>query len=180
VVIDCGANIGAFTRRALTLGASRVIAFEPTPDLVEALKRTFAGDDRVTIVPKGVWDEESQMRLSVVPGLSEGNTFVLHPELEMGPVVPLTTIDHVMAELHVAKVDFIKLDIEGAERRALRGAKATLLSSHPRLAIEGHHLPDDPVVLPALVRKLAPTYGAPEFTCRPYRGAIMPEALLFK
>jgi FkbM family methyltransferase len=180
IVIDCGANIGSFTRRALTRGAARVITVEPTPELVESLRRTFAGDDRVTIVPKGVWDQAGEMSLGVVPGVSEGNSFVLHPELTNGPVVPLITIDALVAELHLAKVDFIKLDVEGAERNALKGAKQTLLSSHPRLAVEGHHLDDDPEVLPALVHELAPTYRAPVYACRPYKNVVMPEAMLFE
>jgi FkbM family methyltransferase len=178
VALDCGANVGAFTRRALDAGASKVLAIEPTPELVECLRRTFANDARVIIVPKGVWDKEGSMKLSIVPGLSEGNSFVLHPEIKDGPSVPLTTIDHLSAGL--PRVDFIKMDIEGAERNAIRGAVETLRKYHPKLAIEGHHLRDDPYVIPALVRSLAPDYLPPVYECRGYRGEIMPEALLFK
>ena len=48
----------------------------------------------------------------------------------------------------VAKVDFIKMDIEGAERDALKGAAQTLKTYKPRLMLDMYHRPDDAVVLP--------------------------------
>jgi hypothetical protein len=44
---------------------------------------------------------------------------------------PLTTIDKLTAELKLERVDFIKMDIEGAEQRALMGAQQTLEKSPP-------------------------------------------------
>ena len=44
------------------------------------------------------------------------------------------------------------MDIEGAERQALRGALATLRRDRPRLMIDSYHRPDDLAVLPPLIR----------------------------
>ena len=49
--------------------------------------------------------------------------------------VPLTTIDRVVQDLNLPRVDFIKLDIENAEANALRGAMATSARYHPRMAV---------------------------------------------
>src|SRR5438067_41878 len=58
VVLDCGANIGTFTRRALNRGAAKVVAIEINPEGGEVLRRTFANEirqGRVIVYPKGAW-----------------------------------------------------------------------------------------------------------------------------
>lgn len=52
------------------------------------------------------------------------------------------------------KVGFIKMDIEGAERNALEGARRTIESCHPVLAICAYHLQDDLLVLSDFIRSL--------------------------
>ena len=136
VVIDAGAHVGLFTRAALAAGASKVIAFEVTPKALLCMRRNFAkeiADGRVVVVDKGVWHEEATLPLVIVEGCSVCNS-VTH-QMPTTINVPLTTIDHAMAELHIEHVDFIKLDIENAEANALRGASGTLRASHPRLAV---------------------------------------------
>src|SRR6187551_3037295 len=44
IVLDCGANIGTFTRTALDRGAKTVVAIEPAPENLECLRRTFANE----------------------------------------------------------------------------------------------------------------------------------------
>ena len=137
VVIDAGAHVGLFTRTALAAGASKVIAFEVTPKALQCMRRNFAreiADGRVVVVDKGVWHEEASLPLVIVEGCSVCNS-VTHQSPATTIQVPLTTIDHAMADLHVEHVDFIKLDIENAEANALRGAVGTLRSSRPRLAV---------------------------------------------
>jgi hypothetical protein len=50
------------------------------------------------------------------------------------------------------------MDIEGAERSALRGGRETLSRLGPRLVLCIYHRPDDPVALPQLVREARPGY----------------------
>jgi hypothetical protein len=69
-------------------------------------------------------------------------------------------------ELKLSRVDFIKMDIEGAERQALRGGKATLERFRPRLEISVNHLPDDPQVVPALIQGFVPSYQAQCLLCQ--------------
>jgi FkbM family methyltransferase len=151
IVIDCGANYGTFTRRALLRGAAKVIAIEINPQIQEALRRTFAQEireGRVVVYGKGVWDHDAELDL-------RADSVVLERQ---GPPqrVAVTTIDHIAAKLQLPSVDFIKMDIEGAEKNALRGAREVLARYAPTLAISGEHLADDAQRIPPLVNELKP------------------------
>ena len=76
------------------------------------------------------------------------------------PTITMTTIDRLVGDLGLEKVDFIKLDIEGAERNALAGASSTMQNHRPRMAIAAYHEPDDVAVLSRLVRTAQPAYEA--------------------
>lgn len=181
IVLDCGANIGMFTRTALKAGARLVVAIEPAPDTLECLRRNLAADiraGRVIVYPKGVWDHDDWLRLALDDSNSGSNSLVLganRPSVR----VPLTTIDKLVTELKLERVDFIKMDIEGAEKNALSGARDTLRTFRPRMSISSEHLPDDTEKIPILVKSLVPSY---RWECGPcvYDGAhARPEALYF-
>jgi FkbM family methyltransferase len=184
IVLDCGANVGAYTRVALDAGAKVVVAIEPGPENLEALRRNFPQEiasGKVVVVPKGVWDREDVLTLKVDPKNTAANTFVM--QLEDGHATveaPLTTIDKLVEELGLERVDYIKMDIEGAEQRALTGAAATLAKFHPRLSLSAYHLPDDPVKIPELVRKAWPGYTMECGPCAEGYGRIRPDVLYFK
>ena len=88
------------------------------------------------------------------------NSFVIDQGAGTSKVgVPLTKIDTLVRQLGLPRVDFIKLDIEGAEREALKGGLETLRQFRPRLMLEMYHRPDDRQVLPAVVRQAHADYG---------------------
>ena len=184
VVLDCGANIGVFTREALTDGARLVVSIEPAPENVECLRRNFADEiskGRVIVVPKGVWDRDDILTLRVDAGNSARNSFVG----SFGPAkqevkVPLTTIDALMTELKLDRADFIKMDIEGAEKQALRGARSTLARFHPRMAIAMEHLADDPVRIPEVVFSEWPAYRIACGDCIDEITKARPDVLFFR
>lgn len=163
-VIDCGAHVGVFVRYALRKGAGQVIAVEPEPTNIACLEANFQeeiADGRVVVVKAGVWDQKGTLELSMSP--DEHNTG-MHSFVEpaqphkvyMAPVFPL---DHIVHDLGLERVDFIKMDIEGAERQALRGAQQTLRRFKPHMAICTYHLDDDPTVIPSIVRGIEPSYS---------------------
>jgi FkbM family methyltransferase len=173
VVLDCGADIGTFTRTALRRGASVVVAIEPNPQKEPCLRRNFEkeiADGRVIVYPKGVWNEDSVLEL---------NDEVFFGPNGSGVKVPLTTIDKLVAELKLPKVDFIKMDIEGAEKQALAGARETLARFHPRMSIAMEHLPDDWVAIPRTVRGIAGTYRSQCGPCEWAHGQIQPHTMYF-
>jgi phosphoenolpyruvate synthase/pyruvate phosphate dikinase len=63
-----------------------------------------------------------------------------------------------LRNLGIDKVDYLKFDIEGAEREALKGAADLLRRSKPRLMLDAYHKPDDLAVLPALIQGANRTY----------------------
>lgn len=162
IVLDGGANIGVFTRAALSAGARTVVAIEPAPENVESLRRNFTREiesGRVVIQAVGIWDQPGELPLRVDAGNSARNSFILN----FGPAarmvnVPLVTIDSIVANLGLARVDFIKLDIEGAEKKAIAGGKKTINRFRPRLAVAMEHLDDDPVAIPAVMASTVPGY----------------------
>jgi FkbM family methyltransferase len=161
VVLDVGAHVGAFARHALKLGASRVIAIEPVPINIECLRRNLKSEieaGRVIIYSKGVWDKDDFLEMSIFPGSAGAASFVKMNSGESAIKLPLTTLDKLAGELGLTRIDFIKMDIEGAERRALRGAQQILLKYRPRMALCMYHLPDDPVVIPNTIRSIRTDY----------------------
>jgi FkbM family methyltransferase len=145
IVLDCGAHIGLYARKALADGAKMVVAIEPSPENIECLRRNLSKDinaGRVIVYPKGVWnrEEEVSFKKETASGAnhimqeSEGGDQIIH--------IPVTTIDKIVSELKLEKVDFIKMDIEGAEQNALTGAQQTIVKYHPRMAIATEHTLD--------------------------------------
>jgi hypothetical protein len=93
---------------------------------------------------------------------------------------PLTPIDRVVAELKLERVDYIKMDIEGAEQKALEGARETLARFHPRLSIAAYHVPTDPVRIPEIVRSAWAGYRTECGPCAETPdGHIRPDVLYF-
>jgi FkbM family methyltransferase len=153
IVLDCGAHVGVFTHNALRRGAGKVIAIEPDPTNIECLRRNFTAEiqtGRVVIVPKGVWSSSGSMKLYEGIPNSGMNSMVLNTEGKYTEV-PVITIDNLSVDLDLPRIDYIKMDIEGAEREALKGARSVLARYKPQLALDSYHRPDDPAVLPPII-----------------------------
>ena len=164
VVIDVGAHLGTFTRYALRKGASRVIAIEPMPTLVDCLERTFQDEiaaGSVTIVEVAAWHENTQLEFAVGPQSTTGR--VGNGALR----VTGETLDSIAARLGLARVDFIKMDIEGAEPQALAGAAGVMATHYPRMAICIYHGKHDAETVSARVMRAGPRYR--EFRRGPFQ-----------
>ena len=74
-------------------------------------------------------------------------------ENEHDSVVPCTTIDHFIDEYHIPRIDFIKMDIEGAEPAALKGGLASIKKFRPSLAISIYHGIDQFIGIPYMLMK---------------------------
>lgn len=159
VVIDVGAHLGTFTRIALRHGARQVIAVEPDPVNAVCFARTFApeiANGRVTLVQAAAWESPGSLTFEV--GTASQTGHVADTGNSRAVIVRAVTLDGIVDELKLGRVDFIKMDIEGAERHALAGTRRLLAACKPRLAICIYHAPDDPDVVPRLVRGANATY----------------------
>ena len=167
IVVDCGAHVGAFSDRAFREGASKVIAFEPDPIQIECLRRNFAPEieaGKFVLIKKAVWSDVGTTTFHIGAGNS-GTGSVVEQPADSSLEVELTTIDRVVRELRLPRVDIIKMDIEGAEREALKGARSTLETHRPRLLIDANHVADDVTVLPRMLRDVHPDYGVHNGPC---------------
>ena len=183
VVLDCGAHVGVFTRVAVAAGAKLVVAIEPSPKNLECLRRNMAPEiaaGRVAIVPEGVWHEDGKLPFHMDPSNSAGNTLMASEASRPVTIeVPLTTIDKLAIRLNLPRVDFIKMDIEGAEQNALKGAKSTISKDHPRMAICAYHTTTDAEMVPKVVRTISTSYRTECGLCEEQDLRIIPQTLFF-
>ena len=187
VVIDCGAHIGVFTWKALEAGAAKVVAVEPDPANLECLRRNFKkeiAEGRVVLAGVGVWSKPGKMTLNLGNGGNTGvNSMVLTENSDRTIEVPVTTLDQLTKDLGLDHVNFIKMDIEGAEREALVGAQDTLKKDRPRLMLDLNHRADDSTALPAVIRRAHADYRA---VCGPCQmnehgvAELMPHVIYFE
>jgi FkbM family methyltransferase len=169
-----------YTRTALARGASLVVAIDPASEPAECLRRNFKQEiaaGRVIVYQKGVWNTETSLELRTNPGMASTANSVAIDRGEGGEIVSLTTIDKLVEELNLERVDFIKMDIEGAESEALQGAVDTVAKFHPRMAVSLEHRPTDPDRIPVLIVELYPDYEYAFSDCVSINGSIQPDVL---
>ena len=154
VLADAGAFDGDTCRRMLERwgpGARRIHAFEPDPASARkfmAWREASPDRERVRLHRVALGSSPGSLRFQGTGALDA--TAVAGGGVE----VPRRTLDEVLAD---DPPDFIKMDIEGAERAALQGA-ATLLRRGPSLAICLYHVQDHLWSIPLLVHALMPEH----------------------
>jgi FkbM family methyltransferase len=168
IVLDGGAHVGTYVRTALDAGAAKVIAIEPSPEALVCLRRNFAPEvasGRVVVYPKGLWDEEKRLVFYSNGNGAAGDSFLEHGATSrIIADIPVTTVDKLVAELALPRVDLIKADIKGAGTRMVTGAVNTIRAFHPRIVVSVEEAPEDPVTIKAAVLRIAPDY---HFRCGP-------------
>lgn len=168
VVLDVGAHLGTFSRIALQRGARLVVAVEPDPVNAACFQRTFEEEiakGRVRLVQAAAWHSAGSLQFEIGNASQTGR--VAGARSRSTVTVRAVTLDDMIGELKLDRVDFIKMDIEGAERHALTGARRLLAALKPRLAICIYHAPDDPVAVPLVIREANATYQS--FTRRGFQ-----------
>jgi FkbM family methyltransferase len=166
IVIDAGANLGVFSLLAMNQGAEKVYAFEPNPRIfnqfLHAQVELNHSQNVIFPIPSGLGAEEEQVTFvdsAVNSGASHiANMNDIASSNDEIIAVAITTLDAFVYENNIPHVDFIKADIEGAERFMLKGARNTIKRFHPRLAICIYHLPDDKEVLTKIIQDIDPSY----------------------
>ncbi len=141
--LDVGGHIGVFSvLMAELVGPSgSVHTFEPFPPSLEIARKTMERNrlaDRVTIVQAAVDETDGgTVELFVGQGTSEASLYG-HETRTATFTVPRISLDAYVERAGLHHIDAIKMDIEGAEERALRGATGVLDRHSPKLLIEVH------------------------------------------
>jgi FkbM family methyltransferase len=164
VVIEAGACWGETALYfAHEVGeGGRVIAFEFIPSNIEVLRQNIASNPhlaaRIQMVDRPLWDRSDQTLYYVDWGPGSRVSFEKmradFPDTQCKTI----TIDDVVAEKDLPNVDFIKMDIEGAELNALKGAEQTIRRFHPKLAISLYHRLSDFETIPRYIDSLGLSY----------------------
>lgn len=145
VVLDVGAHAGQFAKLFAAMAPQgRVYAFEPSAYARSVLRPALAvgGHGRVEIIPAGLSDQAGERVLHTPIKRRGGLGFgVAHLGASDAPsrvdqTVTLITLDDFVHARSLDRLDFIKMDIEGWELRALRGGAATLARFQPTLYLE--------------------------------------------
>jgi FkbM family methyltransferase len=156
VAIDVGAYCGTYTvALAAAVGpGGRVFAYEPLAANRAMLRRSVALNrfsDRVVIAPLALSDRRARGRLlAYAPpgdGRYPGASGMLHSLIPSegylpGVTVALSTLDAEAARRGIDRIDYLKVDAEGAELRILRGGRR-LLKRSPRAAVQVELHPAD-------------------------------------
>ncbi|MDB5203121.1 MAG: fkbM [Ferruginibacter sp.] len=149
VVLDIGAHIGLFAVVAAKMTGARgkIYAFEPSPATKTILEKTIAINQLgQTIFPvaEAMSKEVGTITFFVSDNEADnGNSLVSYKDdrkLE-GINVPVNTIDHFTAERKLSTVDFIKIDVEGAEYDTLRGGAEVFAKYRPACILSIHPIP---------------------------------------
>jgi len=172
-VLDVGANIGYFSAIAagLTGDKGQVHAFEPVPQTFSRLQKNLSAFGWAHPYPFAVGDT-SGMHAIYRNKSEEGWSSLLHnSDLEPSGEVETIRLDDWARERKIERIDFIKMDIEGSEFRALAGAREVLSKFKPTIAAE---LNADCLArdgrTPADVLGLL---GAAGYECFPFGGGIL-------
>lgn len=156
VFMDCGAYTGdsvlsfvdALRERDIN-SYRKVIAFEPDANRWADFKENTKALTNVELVPKGVWSVSTTLNFRVNEELSS----------ELDPAgtdtVEVAAIDDVLGN---DPVTFIKMDVQGAELEALKGAQVAIARHRPTLAICAYHEHRDLIDLPAFIKNIEPGY----------------------
>lgn len=159
IVFDCGANIGLFSSIAASKGCI-CYAFEPDPKTREFLKNTAKlYPELIKVCSYALSDCNGKTKFYISNDTNLSNSITgINLEKDNYIEVEMKTIDEYVKENNISRVDFIKADIEGAERLMVMGAKETLKRFSPKISICTYHLEDDKQVLEELIKKANPNY----------------------
>lgn len=141
VVIDAGGYEGTFSiYAAKAVGETgKVVVFEPDTENCRKLESNVRlnGLKNLIIINKALWKEDKTLKFNNKHTAGASFFFNASPHaVEMSAV----SIDNELERLGISKVDFIKMDIEGSEIRAIEGARKVLMDNNVNLAVASYHI----------------------------------------
>lgn len=155
--IDCGGYDGDTFRQLTEHGhrIKRLVAFEPQADLYQryaaTLKETAAPPEEAFLFPCGVYSRTTQIRFATSPDARSASRV----STDGDGLIQCVSLDDALAGFLPS---FIKMDIEGAETAALRGASEMIKNHGPQLAICVYHNFSDLWEVPNIISSLRSDY----------------------
>jgi FkbM family methyltransferase len=162
IFVDCGAcegdTVKAFKEEmsSLVCDYEKIYAIEPDKSNFIHLEKYLTSDPSSETINKAVWKKQKKLKFAADLG---GASSVVTKQKN----IKTNNMIEVYAEkldtiLNGKKVTFIKMDLEGAELNALKGAKETIRKYKPRLAIAVYHKIEDLIEIPKYITSLNRNY----------------------
>ena len=154
VFVDCGAYNGGTSVQFVDWCCGdydKIFLFEANPYNADWCRRTLAnaGIEDYELIMKGAWDKEATL-------VFDANALGASKVAEWGKErIEATSLDNALAG---RRVTYIKMDIEGAEPKAITGAAGLIREQKPRLAISIYHKKDDFLKIPVQLKEIEPRY----------------------
>lgn len=135
VFVDIGAHIGKYSMKFSKV-AKTVVAIEPDPENFESLKRNIElnGLKNVIAVRKAAWNRKGTMKF--YKGDVKGHGTIKRDCGYGWCEVQTERVDEILNSLGINKVDWIKIDVEGAEYEVLEGLTETITKDKPKIIVE--------------------------------------------
>jgi FkbM family methyltransferase len=156
LIIDCGANIGIYTLKAASCSTNRVFAIEPNPLVFSRLKKNIAGNNLNNVIALniGLGSSKHSAKLFWERSTTGGTVRPESTSKEISSAdIEISTLDEIMQVYKIDCVDLIKMDVEGNEYEALKGAD-NILRKTKSIILEFHS-----DVLKKRCEKLLMSYG---------------------
>lgn len=164
VVLDIGSGFGSYTLTALAVGAAFVHCWNPNSSENDLLAHSLAANgwsDRCLFHREGLWSRTGFLR--------DTDLFFTESERpDVADLFPVFSLDDRSSSMPLDRLDWMKLDVEGAELHVLRGAESLLRKFRPRVLVENHEF-KDPNILPGL-REFMPSLGYTELRTERHHG----------
>lgn len=159
-VIDGGACYGDTALYFASKGATKVFSFEFIDENLNVFNKNIQMNsqyqDNIVLVERPLGEISGEKLYAIVNG--PGTSVSAFNKSDGLNEFQTISIDDFVEENNIEKIDFIKLDIEGSEENAIRGAVKTIRKFRPKLAICVYHKKDDLWTLPKLIKEILPEY----------------------
>lgn len=144
VVLDIGANVGIWTEWTLQQNAHQVYSFEPNKTALKDLYKLHGENDRVTIIDKAVYKENTELDFfytdenSLISALHNHNGADYGIPTNSSYKVKAITLEKFIQDYNIAHIDLVKIDIEGGEFDIIPNLKQSSFNIIDNFLIEIH------------------------------------------
>lgn len=141
VFLDIGANTGIYTIKAaryFSRAGGKVLAIEPFPDVLKVLEASIRANGFSNVRSRNFCASDHTGSGTLWRNFEKPNLFSLVQRDEKASSFPVqtVTVDDLVRQENLDRVDYVKIDVEGAEREVLEGAKRTIDTFRPIVQVE--------------------------------------------
>lgn len=141
-VIDAGAFNGILSLvYAEKAKSGKVFSFEPDRKNLQGLEENLnlnGNPKNIHLIKEGLWFYRGEVKFYEAGSVASSSFYKAEDSEEN--IIKVTSLDDFVAENKIKKIDFIKMDVEGAELNILKGARKMLSNFKPNLSIATYHL----------------------------------------